>query len=93
MSKYTDIEISELAVTLENTPDADVAPVKRVNLNIPEVAYKDAVAAARRRGWSLTQFVLFAIGLAVRVLKETAQGGRLIIRTNEGERELLLLEY
>lgn len=63
---------------------------KRVNLIVPQEAYREVIEAANRKRWSLTQFILFALALAVRVLEETGKGNRLFLKSSDGEQEILV---
>jgi hypothetical protein len=69
-------------------------PIKRVNFNLPESAVAEATAAAKKKGWNLTQFFLFALAVAVRILDETSSGGQVVLRSSNGEvRELLIPKW
>lgn len=64
---------------------------RRVNLRLPETAFVEASAAAKSRGWTFTQFLLFALGLGVRVTEEVAAGGQILFKSPTGEvREVLI---
>ena len=66
------------------------AEITRVNFNLPDEVHRRSIAAAKGKGWNFTQFVVFAIGLAIRVIEETAKGNRIYLQTPNGEaRELL----
>jgi hypothetical protein len=78
-----------------NETDSPGGPTtKRVNFNLPKSAVAAAENAARVRGWNLTHFFLFALGLAVRVLDETSKGGRVKIEYASGEvKELVIPQW